>query len=216
MDQKKTGVFIAKMRKEKGLTQSELAEALLISDKTVSKWETGKGLPEVSLMLPLCEKLGVTVNELLTGAKLSPAEYQKKAEVNIMDLMQERRAEARFRIIIELLVLAMTIFSAVTIALVLEYVPLSLGWEIALTVLMVVNLALGIIICAMLEMRKAVFECTKCGHRFMPTKGAYIMGVHSVTRRYLKCPNCGVKNWCKRCLSLENTETEEKEEEKSE
>ena len=79
MDQKKTGAFIAQMRKEKGLTQAELADLLLISDKTVSKWETGKGLPEVSLMLPLCETLGISVNELLTGAKLSPAEYQKNA-----------------------------------------------------------------------------------------------------------------------------------------
>lgn len=77
MDQKKTGAFIARMRKEKGLTQAELADMLLISDKTISKWETGKGLPEVSLMLPLCEKLDITVNELLTGAKLSPVEYQK-------------------------------------------------------------------------------------------------------------------------------------------
>ncbi len=69
MDQVKIGKFISQMRKEKGLTQKQLGEELLISDKTVSKWETGKGMPEVSLMLPLCEKLGINVNELLTGKR---------------------------------------------------------------------------------------------------------------------------------------------------
>ena len=65
MDQLKTGIFIAEMRKSKGLTQKQLADALLISDKTVSKWECGNGLPEVSLMLPLCELLGIECIEFL-------------------------------------------------------------------------------------------------------------------------------------------------------
>ena len=82
MDQVKIGKFISQMRKEKGLTQKQLGEELLISDKTVSKWETGKGMPEVSLMLPLCEKLGINVNELLTGERIAEEDYKKKAEEN--------------------------------------------------------------------------------------------------------------------------------------
>ena len=70
MDQAKTGRFIAARRKELGLTQRQLAEQLSISDKTVSKWECGGGLPEVGLMLPLCGALGVTVNELLAGRRV--------------------------------------------------------------------------------------------------------------------------------------------------
>ena len=89
MDQIKIGKFIADTRKEKNLTQRQLADALAISDKTVSKWECGKGLPEVSLMLPLCGILEITVNDLLTGARVSELEYQKKAEENMMDLMKE-------------------------------------------------------------------------------------------------------------------------------
>lgn len=206
MDQKKTGAFIAQMRKEKGMTQAELADVLLISDKTVSKWETGKGLPEVSLMLPLCEKLGITVNELLSGTKLSPAEYQKKAEVNMMDLMQERRAETRFRLLMEILVLFLTLLAGTTLVLVTEYLALTLAWKIALIVIAVVVFVTGIAVCAMLEMRKAVFECQNCGHRFTATKSAYIMGMHTITKRHLKCPKCKVRNWCKRCLTLEKEE----------
>ena len=73
MDQIKTGKFIAERRRAKHLTQRELAEKLLVSDKTVSKWETGKGLPEVSLMMPLCEILGINVNELLSGELIDSA-----------------------------------------------------------------------------------------------------------------------------------------------
>ena len=67
MDQIKIGRFIAKMRKEKPYTQRQLADMLGISDKTVSKWETGNGLPDVSLMMPLCDLLQISVNELLSG-----------------------------------------------------------------------------------------------------------------------------------------------------
>ena len=72
MDQIRIGQFIAATRKAKGLTQRQLAAQLSISDKTISKWETGKGLPDVSLMLPLCGALGITVNDLLTGEQVCP------------------------------------------------------------------------------------------------------------------------------------------------
>ena len=88
MDQIRIGKFIANARKEKGMTQRELADTLLISDKTISKWECGKGLPEVSLMLPLCEALDIGVNDLLSGERISDIDYKKKAEENMMNLMK--------------------------------------------------------------------------------------------------------------------------------
>lgn len=89
MDQIKIGKFIASCRKEKNMTQRQLADILEISDKTISKWECGKGLPEVQFMLPLCNLLGINVNELLSGEKLSDKEYQRKAEENRMTLVKE-------------------------------------------------------------------------------------------------------------------------------
>ena len=94
MDQIKIGQFIKSIRKEKNLTQREVAEKLGISEKTVSKWETGNGLPEVSLMLPLCELLEISVNELLSGDRLDEKQYFEKAEQNIMSLIEEK-AEAK-------------------------------------------------------------------------------------------------------------------------
>lgn len=80
MDQVRIGRFIAEMRKTQNFTQRQLADLLSVSDKTISKWECGKGLPEVSLMLPLCDALHITVNDLLSGERLSDTEYQERAE----------------------------------------------------------------------------------------------------------------------------------------
>ena len=87
MDQSKIGKFIAALRTQRGLTQRDLAEKLNISDKTVSRWETGRGLPDASLMLPLSETLGISVNELLSGERLKEEEYREKAEENMVTLL---------------------------------------------------------------------------------------------------------------------------------
>lgn len=90
MDQIKIGKFIAMMRKEQSFTQKQLAEQLGISDKTISKWETGNGMPEVSLMLPLCDVLKINVNELLSGERLTEHNYHERAEENMVKLIQEK------------------------------------------------------------------------------------------------------------------------------
>lgn len=95
MNQEMIGKFISSCRKDKGLTQMQLAEKLNISNRAVSKWETGKSIPDVSIMLELCEILGITVNELLSGERITTMEdYQKKAEQNMVDL-QGKKAQAQ-------------------------------------------------------------------------------------------------------------------------
>lgn len=84
MDQKKIGMFIANLRKKKNLTQLELASKLGISDRTISKWENGRGMPDISLIRPLCEELDITINELLSGERITEEEYQEKLEENIL------------------------------------------------------------------------------------------------------------------------------------
>lgn len=90
MNQERIGEFIADCRKEKGLTQLQLAEKLNITNRAVSKWETGKSCPDVSLMLELCNVLGITVNELLSGERILMEDYQKKAEENLMELQDKK------------------------------------------------------------------------------------------------------------------------------
>ena len=95
MDQVKIGRFIAELRKEKGMTQRELANDIGVSDKTISKWECGSGMPEMSSLMPLCQALQINVNELLAGERLSHDNYSQKAEENIMNLIQENRKQRK-------------------------------------------------------------------------------------------------------------------------
>ncbi len=89
MNQTEIGKFIAKCRKEKKLTQAQLAEKLNITDRAVSKWETGKSMPDSSIMLELCEILGITVNELLSGEEIDMESYEKKADENLISLKRK-------------------------------------------------------------------------------------------------------------------------------
>lgn len=87
MNQEKIGKFILELRKEKNMTQQELASKLGVSDKTISKWENGRGMPDLSLMKPLCNVLGITISELLSGERLDKKEYQEKLEENTLNII---------------------------------------------------------------------------------------------------------------------------------
>lgn len=95
LNQEKIGKFIAERRKEKELTQKQLAEQLSVSDKAVSKWETGRSMPDNSILFELCKILDINVNELLSGEKLSDDNYHGKAEENMMTLMKEKQKDGR-------------------------------------------------------------------------------------------------------------------------
>ena len=89
LDLIKIGSFISNVRKEQGLTQKQLAERVGVSDKAVSRWETGKGLPDTSIMSDLCEALGININELLSGERLDADTYSGKAEKLMVDLVKD-------------------------------------------------------------------------------------------------------------------------------
>lgn len=100
MNANNIGEFIQQLRKEKGLTQKELAEQIGMSDKTISKWENGNSVPDTSMLVPLCKVLDISVNELLSCEKLPPEDYSKKAEENIMMLMKEKEQQKKGSIFI--------------------------------------------------------------------------------------------------------------------
>lgn len=89
MNQVEIGKFIASCRKEKGFTQVQLAEKLNITDRAVSKWETGKSMPDSSIMLELCDLLGITVNELLSGERIEMDHYEEKVNQNLIELKKK-------------------------------------------------------------------------------------------------------------------------------
>lgn len=112
MNQERIGKFIAKCRKEQNLTQEELAIKLNITYKAVSKWECGKNLPDASIMLDLCNILKISVNELLSGEKVSNDKYVNNAEENLIALTRqiEKRKKILKNIQKLLLLFAITLF----------------------------------------------------------------------------------------------------------
>lgn len=84
MNQEKIGKFILELRREKNMTQQELADKIGVTDRAISKWENGRGMPDLSLMIPLCKELNITINELISGEKIEKKDYQSKLEENIV------------------------------------------------------------------------------------------------------------------------------------
>ncbi|MGN1421767.1 MAG: helix-turn-helix domain-containing protein [Oscillospiraceae bacterium] len=196
MDQIKIGRFIADTRKSLGITQRQLADRLSISDKTVSKWECGNGLPEVSLMLPLCGELNITVNELLTGERISEADYRKKAEENMMELMQENR-ENKKRMALSVICGIITIIAVCSLAVIAAYIEMHAALRIAVIVFAVLTAAAGIGAACVLEVKAGYFECPHCKARFVPTTSEFVKGYHTLTKRRLTCPECKKTSMCR-------------------
>jgi transcriptional regulator with XRE-family HTH domain len=200
MDQIKIGKFIADERKRKGYTQKQLSEKLEISDKTISKWERGNGFPEVSLLLPLCNELEITVNELLSGERLQAMDYKKKAEENMVNLVKEAQ-ESKKKIIMSAMVSVLVIVAAVPLFVVAGMFEMQVWTRVLLMGIGFVIMVMGIAIACVLDREAGAFECPECNNRFVPDMKSYIMGPHTITKRKLVCPYCGAHKYCKKVLT---------------
>ncbi len=203
MDQISIGRFISQRRKAQGLTQAQLAEKLGITDRAVSKWETGKSLPDASIMLELCRLLKITVNDLLCGEIVSMDHYNEKMEKNLLDVAKKKEAADRRLLSVEIvlgIISALFLFSMVIIA-ALAAMPVWLR-----IVLMVFGLAVfltGCFFAVRIEQVAGYYECRKCGHRYVPTYMSVSMAMHMGRTRYMKCPECGEKSWQKKVIEKE-------------
>ena len=200
MDQIKIGKFIADERKRKGYTQKKLSEKLEISDKTISKWERGNGFPEVSLLLPLCNELEITVNELLSGERVSEEDYLKKAEENMVNLVREAQ-ESKKKIVLSAMVAGLTIIAAVPLFILSGMLEMANWIRVLLIGIGFVVIVVGVAIACVLDMEAGAFECPECHNRFVPDMKSYIMGPHTITKRKLVCPHCGAHKYCKKVLT---------------
>ena len=196
MEPTRIGRFIAERRKALGLTQRQLAEQLSVSDKAVSKWETGRGLPDVLLMPPLCAVLGITVNDLLSGERVGEGDYRKKAEENMMELMREN-AENRQRLLQSIACGGVTVVAVCALVALAAFLPLPALARVALLLLAMATAVAGIWAAATLDVRAGWFECPHCKELFVPPMADYVKGCHTFTKRRLTCPRCGQTAMCR-------------------
>ncbi len=209
MDQIKIGRFIAAQRKNKKLTQAQLAERLGITDRAVSKWENGKSMPDSSIMLDLCETLDISVNDLLCGEVVTMTNYNEKTEKNLLEMIKQKEEADKRLLSLEIMIgLMSTLFLLMMIA-IGSYLLLYLKIQWLFIVMLIVGLV-QFIICMMLALRieqvAGYYKCDKCGHRYVPTYLSVNIAPHMGRTRYMKCPECGKKSWQKKVISMEKTD----------
>lgn len=204
MDQVKIGKFISDERKAKGYTQKQLSELLEISDKTISKWECGNGFPEASLLLPLCNELEITVNELLTGERISQQNYKKKAEENMVNMIREKE-ENKQKILLTTIIGVISTITFVTLLLVVCFYTdvIMLPIKIVLMIIALSVFGVGLYVAMWGDRKIGYFKCRNCNELFTPTFMQYNMGMHLLSTRYLKCPHCKTRTWCRKVMTKE-------------
>lgn len=202
MDQVKIGKFIAQVRKEKQLTQKQLADLLNISDKTISKWETGRGLPDVSMILSLCEILDINANELLSGERIPDELYKEKAEETILNIVGEKKRHINSMIYETVFLLFMAAACMVLIN-IPTYADMNNTVQLVLYISVGVIFILTLVTYGMIDRKTGYFECTKCHNIFVPTAKTYIKSLMTVTfwSAKFKCPACQEVTKCKRRFS---------------
>lgn len=147
-------------------------------------------------MLPLCEALHITVNDLLSGAVVLPTDYQKKAEENMMNLMKENE-ENKKRMALSVICGVITVIAVCSLVVIAAYIEMPTIARVGVIAFSVITAAVGIGAAAMLEHKAGYYECPHCKAFFVPTLGEYVKGSHTTTKRRLKCPECGKTAMCR-------------------
>ncbi len=203
MDQIKIGKFIAEQRKLARLTQMQLAERLGITDRAISKWETGKSLPDSSIMLELCAILGISVNDLLSGEVVTMENYNKELEKNLLEMVKQKEDHDKRLLALEWVVgilSCLVLLIPYTIAL---YLPMEEWLQYVLILSGSIPFIIGIFFAVKIEQVAGYYECKHCKHRYVPTFKAVTFAMHMGRTRYMRCPKCKQKSWQKKVLTKE-------------
>ena len=204
MDLAKIGKFIQDCRKAKKLTQVQLAVKIGVSEKTISKWECGNGFPDATLMLPLCEALDISANELLSGKSLKTAEeYKKEAEENVVNLKKEQEKTNKFLLSLEWVIGILSIIELLTFTLIASYVEMPDCLRVILIVIGFLICLVGVYFCLIIEKDAGFYECKYCHHKYIPTYKQVLWSAHMGRTRKMKCPNCNRKSWQKKTINKE-------------
>ena len=186
MDQLKIGKFISECRKNVKLTQMQLAEKLGITDKAVSKWERGIAMPDSSIMLELCEILGISVNELLSGERISMENNHQKNEQLLLEMTKE--LEKKNKIIwnsMWTIMMVSMIGLLGGLAIIAFFMPEGPWMLVAILTLCIVFL-IPCFYALKLEVSVGAYKCKNCGYEIVPTYKQALGAMHRGTTRYLK------------------------------
>ncbi len=203
MDQVKIGKFIAACRKKENLTQMQLAEKLNITDRAVSKWETGKALPDSSIMLEVCDALKITVNDLLSGEVVTMDNYNKELENTLFEILKQKEEADKRLLKLEIVLGIIAVLPLIAAAVIVSVVPME-EWKGGLLVgLSLLPLLIATPVALKIEQKAGYYKCQKCGHSHIPKYSGVFFAMHINRTRYMRCPRCGKMSWQKKVLNKE-------------
>ena len=203
MDQVKIGKFIAECRKKNSLTQMQLAERLNITDRAVSKWETGKSMPDSSIMLDLCGVLGISVNDLLSGEVVTVDNYNKELENNLIEMVKQKEEADKRLLSLEIFVGVVCLAVFLALIAIASLVQMEEWLRILLILIGFIPLVVACPFMLKIEQTAGYYKCAECGHQYVPTYGSVFWAMHMGRTRHLRCPKCGKKSWNKKVLRKE-------------
>ena len=203
MDQIKIGKFIADCRKKQKLTQLQLAERLNITDRAVSKWETGRAMPDSSIMLELCEVLRISVNDLLCGEVVTMENYDKKMEKNLVELTKQKEESDKRLLLLEIIMGVICIAVMLALCGVASFVEMEEWLRIVLILIGLVPILVAMPFMIKIEQTAGYYVCAKCGHKYIPAYRSVFMSMHAGRTRYMKCPACHQRSWQKKVIGKE-------------
>ena len=201
MNQVKIGKFIAQCRKNKNMTQAELAEKLNITDRAISKWETGKGMPDSSIMLELCNELDITVNELLSGEVIKMENYNQRAEENLLEMKKHKEETDKEMLRLEMVIGYISVITFLSLVFLASFVEMHSVIRILLIIGGSIIFSVGIINAIKIEQTAGYYKCDKCGYKYIPTYKSVLFAMHYGRTRYMKCPKCNENSWNKKILT---------------
>ena len=201
MDQMKIGKFIAECRKQKKLTQVQLAAKLNITDKAISKWERGLSLPDSSVMLELCSILGITVNDLLSGEVITMDNYDKELEKNLLEVIKQKEQADKQLLSVETFLCYLSSIIFISLIFVSSFIEMANWVRIVLIGIAFIVFAVGIGFAIRIEQTAGYYECAKCGCRYVPAYKNVLVSTHFGSTRYMRCPKCNKKSWQKKVLT---------------
>lgn len=201
MDQIKVGKFISKKRKEKELTQSELAEKLGITDRAISKWERGICLPDAGTMPELCEILNISINDLFSGEKVDMKDNEKKLEENLIEMAKLKEEKDKQLLTLEYVLGFTASVSFLVLMFVASYIEMQTVARIILIALGFIVFMIGCFYGIKIEQVAGYYECGNCHHKYIPTYKSVFYSMHMGRTRYMKCPKCNKRSWNKKVLN---------------
>ena len=201
MDLIKIGKFIADKRKEKKITQQELAEKLLITDRAVSKWERGLSLPDAGTMPELCKILNISINDLFSGEMIDMKNNEKKLEDNLLEMAKLKEEKDKQLLKLEVVIGYISSITFLIMIFVASFVEMDTWLRILLIVVGLIIFAIGVGNAVKIEQVAGYYECANCHHKYIPTYKSVLMSQHMGRTRKMKCPKCGKKSWQKKVIS---------------